>query len=49
MRREEVPWRADEAGLVMFVLLAEHVPPEIITIASRCVTIEFGPISRPLL
>ncbi len=29
----------------VFVLLAEEVPPEIITIASRCVTVEFGPLS----
>ncbi len=28
----------------VFVLLAEHVAPEIVTIASRCVTIEFAPI-----
>lgn len=29
----------------VFVLLAEEVPPEIVTIASRCVSIEFGPLS----
>jgi DNA polymerase-3 subunit delta' len=29
----------------VFVLLAEEVPPEIVTIASRCVTVEFGPLS----
>ena len=29
----------------IFVLLAEEVPPEIVTIASRCVTVEFGPLS----
>ncbi len=34
---------------MVFVLLAESVPPEIVTIASRCVTIEFGPISRQVL
>ncbi len=34
---------------MVFVLLAENVPPEIITIASRCVTIEFGPIPRQVL
>ena len=28
----------------VFVLLAEEVPPEIVTIASRCVTVEFGPL-----
>lgn len=26
----------------VFVVLAEHVPPELVTIASRCVTIEFS-------
>ena len=34
---------------LVFVLLAENVPPELVTIASRCVTIEFGPISRHVL
>ncbi len=29
----------------VFVLLAEEVPPEMVTIASRCVTVEFGPLS----
>ena len=29
----------------VFVLLADEVPPEIITIASRCVPVEFGPLS----
>ncbi len=29
----------------VFLLLAEEVPPEIVTIASRCVTVEFGPLS----
>ncbi len=29
----------------IFVILAEHVPPELVTIASRCVTIEFGRLS----
>lgn len=29
----------------VFVLLAEEVPPELGTIASRCVTVEFGPLS----
>lgn len=33
----------------IFVLLADEVPPEIITIASRCVTVEFGPISTSVL
>ena len=29
----------------VFVLLAEEVPPELVTIASRCVEVEFGPLS----
>ncbi len=29
----------------VFVMLAEEVPPEMVTIASRCVTVEFGPLS----
>ncbi|MGB5757246.1 MAG: hypothetical protein WBM50_10055 [Acidimicrobiales bacterium] len=29
----------------VFVLLAEEVPPETVTIASRCVIVEFGPLS----
>lgn len=29
----------------VFILLAEEIPPEIITISSRCVTVEFGPLS----
>ena len=33
----------------VFVLLAEHVLPEIVTIASRCVTIEFAPIPPSVL
>jgi DNA polymerase-3 subunit delta' len=28
----------------VFVLLAEHVPPELVTIASRCARITFGPV-----
>lgn len=30
----------------VFVLLADEVPPEIVTIASRCVPVEFGPVSQ---
>lgn len=30
----------------VFVILAEHVPPELATIASRCVTIEFGALTE---
>ncbi len=33
----------------IFVLLADEVPPPIVTIASRCVVIEFGPISASVL
>ncbi len=29
----------------VFILLAEEVPPELVTIASRCVTVEFGSLS----
>ncbi|MGH9279658.1 MAG: DNA polymerase III subunit delta' [Acidimicrobiales bacterium] len=29
----------------VFVILAEHVPPELVTIASRCVRIDFGPLA----
>lgn len=29
----------------IFVILAEHVPPELVTIASRCVRIDFGRLS----
>jgi len=29
----------------IFVVLAELVPPELVTIASRCVTVEFGPLA----
>lgn len=30
----------------IFVLLATEVPPEIVTIASRCLTVQFGPLSH---
>lgn len=33
----------------VFILLAEEVPPEIVTIASRCVPVEFSPISIQLI
>jgi DNA polymerase-3 subunit delta' len=29
----------------VFVVLAERVPPELVTIASRCVTVEFAPLT----
>lgn len=29
----------------VFVILAEHLPPELVTIASRCVRVDFGPLS----
>ncbi len=31
----------------IFVLLAEHVPPELVPIASRAVRVEFGPVPEP--
>jgi DNA polymerase-3 subunit delta' len=33
----------------VFVLLAQEVPPEIVTIASRCVSIDFAPISTQVI
>lgn len=33
----------------VFVLLASDIPPDIITIASRCVTVEFAPVPTPVL
>lgn len=33
----------------VFVLLAQEVPPEIVTIASRCVPVEFSPISTMVI
>ncbi len=33
----------------IFVLMAQEVPPEIITIASRCVPVEFSPISTMVM
>ena len=35
----------EPSATTVFVILAEHVPPELVTIASRCVRIEFGPVS----
>ena len=32
-----------------FVVLAEHVPPELVTIASRCARIDFGPVPTDLI
>lgn len=34
----------EPAGPTVFVLLAETVPPELATVASRCVTVELGPV-----
>ena len=31
----------------VFVILAEYVPPELVTIASRCVRVDFQPLSSP--
>jgi DNA polymerase-3 subunit delta' len=33
----------------VFVVLAEHVPPDLVTIASRCVRVEFGPVPVPVI
>lgn len=33
----------------VFIVLAEEVPPEIATIASRCVTVEFSPLSTSVI
>ena len=33
----------------VFVLLADEVVPELVTIASRCINVEFGPIPRDLM
>ncbi|MCU1358271.1 MAG: holB [Acidimicrobiales bacterium] len=32
-----------------FVVLAEELPPELVTIASRCVRVEFAPLSTPVV
>lgn len=32
-----------------FVALAEHVPPELVTIASRCARIDFGPVAAEVI
>lgn len=39
----------EPAASTHFVLLAEEVPPEMVTIASRCVTVEFGPVPVSLI
>jgi DNA polymerase III subunit delta' len=33
----------------VFVLLADFVPPGLVTIASRCVAVEFGPVAEELI
>lgn len=33
----------------LFVILADHIPAELVTIASRCVVIEFGPIDADVI
>jgi DNA polymerase-3 subunit delta' len=33
----------------VFVILADHMPPELVTIASRCVRIDFQPLTRQRL
>jgi DNA polymerase III subunit delta' len=35
----------EPAGATIFVVVAESVPPELVTIASRCVRIDFGPLT----
>ncbi|MCU1350995.1 MAG: holB [Acidimicrobiales bacterium] len=32
-----------------FIVLAEDIPPELVTIASRCLRVDFGPIAEPLV
>jgi DNA polymerase-3 subunit delta' len=32
-------------GTTVFVILAEHLPPDLVTIASRCIQVEFRPLS----
>jgi len=39
----------EPAGEVVFVVLAEFVPPELETIASRCVRVDFPPLTGPEL
>ncbi len=39
----------EPAGPSMFVLLAEEVPPEHVTIASRCTIVDFGEVSEDLV
>lgn len=34
-------------GATVFVLLADDVPPELVTVASRCVEVPFPPVPRP--
>jgi DNA polymerase-3 subunit delta' len=36
----------EPAGPVVFVGLAEYVPPELVTVASRCVLVHFRPLSE---
>jgi DNA polymerase-3 subunit delta' len=33
----------------VFVVLAEHVPPELVTVASRCARVDFGPVPPELI
>ena len=33
----------------VFVVLADHLPPDLVTIASRCVRVDFGPIPASIL
>jgi DNA polymerase-3 subunit delta' len=36
-------------GPTVFVLLADDIPPELVTVASRCVHVRFPPVPRPEL
>src|SRR5438128_1548271 len=40
-------WRRSLGGV--FVILAEHIPPELVTIASRCVRVDFGPLPESVI
>jgi DNA polymerase-3 subunit delta' len=35
----------EPAPSTVFVILAEHIPPELVTIASRCVRVDFAPLA----
>lgn len=39
----------EASDTTVFVVLAEHVPPELVTVASRCARIDFGPVPPELV